>query len=988
MKKNILLLLMCLLSVHLVFAQEMITISGKVTDATSGQPLIGAGVAVMGTSSGTQTDVNGNYTISAPADGTLIADYLGYERRQVPINGQTTINVQLATSAQQLEQVVVVGYGTQEKRDVTGSIASIKGEEIARQSSQNPVSALQGKVAGVTITNSGAPGAAPQIRIRGAGSALGSSDPLYVVDGTFVDNLSFLNPADIASIEILKDASSAAIYGVRAANGVVLVTTKRGKAGEQRVNYNGYVGVQRVTNKLEMADAQQYATLINEKNGSELIRSDFPTTDWFDQILQTAFIHNHQVTASGGSEKVTYSASAGYLNQEGIVKGNDYERITARLQTDFNINDNIKVGYNGIFYNYNSTDILGDIFYQAFVAPPIIPVRKANGNYGDSFDFNVGNFANPQASLDWYNQQSNGQQLTGNAFGEVKFLDDFTFRTSLGINYGINEYRNYRSQDSLTSVQYASRSLLTQSRSKFSSWLWENTLTYDKTFGDHDVTLLLGTSSQENKSEGLTGSVNDVEYRSAANLYLDLGDPGTFNISNDADRYTFLSYFGRVNYSYKDKYLLTATLRYDASSKFPSSDRWEYFPSIGIGWRVTEEDFMLNQTIFDNLKVKASWGKLGNNNIPSSIFVLPVSTSSRYGAIFNGVFYPGRNITESVSSTLFWEVIKETDLGIEMGFLNNRLSVEADWYNKKTENAIFGLTNLGSLGLTGEIRGNYATFQNRGFELSAGWTDNISADISYNIGFNFSANNNEVKGIATGNNVFYNGNLPLGGYQVSITGIGNPIGSFYGYEVAGIFQDEQEVAGSAQPGAAPGGFRYRDLNDDGIIDQRDKTIIGNPNPGFVYGINTGFRFQNFDLQLDIQGVADVDIYNGNRNVRYGNENFSADFFNNRWHGAGTSNTYPSANLTGSNLDPNDFYVESGDYIRIRNLQIGYNLPTALINSWKMQNFRVYLNAQNPVTWFNYNGFSPEVGGSPISQGIDRNVYPLSATYNLGVNVTF
>lgn len=404
MKKNILLLLMCLLSVHLVFAQEMITISGKVTDATSGQPLIGAGVAVMGTSSGTQTDVNGNYTISAPADGTLIADYLGYERRQVPINGQTTINVQLATSAQQLEQVVVVGYGTQEKRDVTGSIASIKGEEIARQSSQNPVSALQGKVAGVTITNSGAPGAAPQIRIRGAGSALGSSDPLYVVDGTFVDNLSFLNPADIASIEILKDASSAAIYGVRAANGVVLVTTKRGKAGEQRVNYNGYVGVQRVTNKLEMADAQQYATLINEKNGSELIRSDFPTTDWFDQILQTAFIHNHQVTASGGSEKVTYSASAGYLNQEGIVKGNDYERITARLQTDFNINDNIKVGYNGIFYNYNSTDIPGDIFYQAFVAPPIIPVRKANGNYGDSFDFNVGNFANPQASLDWYNQ--------------------------------------------------------------------------------------------------------------------------------------------------------------------------------------------------------------------------------------------------------------------------------------------------------------------------------------------------------------------------------------------------------------------------------------------------------------------------------------------------------------------------------------------------------------------------------------------------------
>ncbi|AKD03835.1 TonB-dependent receptor [Pontibacter korlensis] len=988
MKRKILLLVMCLLTVHLSFAQNTISVQGRVTDASTGQPLIGAGVVVQGTSTGTQTDANGNYTISAPADGTLAVSYLGYRNAQVPVDNRSTINIQLETDTETLQEVVVTGYGVQEKRDVTGSIASVKSEELVRQASQNPVSSLQGKVAGVNITNTGQPGASPQIRIRGTGSALGSADPLYVVDGTFVNDLSFLNPADIESIEILKDASSAAIYGVRAANGVVLVTTKRGKSGEATVNYNGFVGVQRVTNQLEMTNASEYATAVNEKNGSELLSTNLPSTDWYDQILRTAMIHNHQVTASGGSEKVTYSASAGYLNQEGIIKGNEYERITARLQTDIQISENIKVGYNGIFYNYNSDDIPGDIFYQAYVAPPVIPVFKANGRYGDPVDFPIGNFANPQASLDWFYQKSNGQRLTSNAFGEVKFLNGFTFRSSLGLNYGIDEYTNYRSRDSLTTVQFATRSLLTQRRSKSNMWLWENTLTYDKSFGNHEITALLGTSAQEDKSNYFTGSVNDVEFNSEANLYLDLGDPETYNIDAGGARGTFVSYFGRVNYSFLDRYLLTATLRYDASSNYPRGDRWEYFPSIGLGWRVIEEGFMQNQTIFDNLKLRASWGRLGNNNIPANLYRSTVSTDPRLGAIRNGVLYPGWNINTVPPATLFWEVVEEVDLGVEMGFLNNRLTVEADWYNRKTDDAIFGVTPLGFLGLGGQIRGNYATFRNRGLEFIANWSDEISTDVSYNIGFNFSRNRNEVTGVAIENAAFFNGNLPVGGYQVSITRVGDPIGSFYGYEVEGIFQNEQEVEGSAQPNASPGDFRYRDLDGNQVIDERDKTIIGNPNPGFIYGINTGFRFKGFDLQLDIQGVADVDIYNGNRNVRYGNENYDKDFFDNRWTGPGTSNSYPSADLTGRNLDPNDFYVEKGDYIRIRNLQLGYNLPTSLVKSLKMQNLRVYINAQNPVTWFDYNGFSPEVGGAPVSQGIDRNVYPLSATYNFGVNATF
>lgn len=989
MKKYILLLWMCLLNVGFLYAQDNITVQGTVTDAETGQPLIGAGVAVKGTTLGAQTDATGNFTITAPSDGTLVVDYLGYERTETPINGQTTLEIQLGTSAQQLEQVVVVGYGTQEKRDITGSISSVEGEEIARQASQNPVSAMQGKVAGVQITNSGAPGASPQVRIRGTGSAYGKVEPLYVVDGTFVDDLSFLNPADIASMEVLKDASSAAIYGVRAANGVVLVTTKRGEAGQMRVNYNGFVGIQRVTNQLEMANAQQYATLVNEKVGTDLVDPGAFSTDWYDQVLRTAKIHNHQVSVSGGSEKVTYSASAGYLNQQGIVEGHDYERITARLQTDFNISEHVKVGYSGIFYNYDSKDIPGGIFYQSYVAPPVLPVFRPDGNYGDPADIGVGNFANPQATLDWFNQTSGGQQLTGNVFGEVKFLENFTFRTSLGLNYGINEYRNYVSQDSLTTIQFAERSLLTKSRTKSSSWLIENTLTYDKTFGDHEVTALLGTSAQEDREELFLGRANDVPFESEGNLYLSLGDPETFFVENEGDRFTFLSYFGRVNYSFKNRYLFTGTLRYDASSKFPADERWDYFPSIGLGWIVTEEPFMSTQTIFNNLKLRASWGKLGNEGVPTGLFIVPVNNDPRYAAIFGNTPYVGRNITTAVPPRLLWEVVNETDIGVEMAFLDYRLTLEADWYNKETKDAIFDAPQLGTQGYSsGVLRGNFADFRNTGFEFVANWEDEAGTDFSYNVGVNFSSNRNEVTALATGNTELFSGGVGVAGNLASVSRIGDPIGSFYGYVVDGIFQTEGDVAGSAQPGAKPGDFIYRDQNNDGLINSLDKVILGNPNPGYFYGINTGFRYKNFDLQVDIQGVADVDIYNANRNVRFGNENYDADFFENRWHGQGTSNTYPSANLAGSNLNVNSWYVEKGDYIRLRNLQLGYNLPTDLVSKWKMQTARIFLNAQNPITIFDYNGFSPEVGGSPLNAGIDSNVYPLSATYNLGVNVTF
>ncbi|WP_324676285.1 TonB-dependent receptor [Hymenobacter sp. GOD-10R] len=984
-----------------VSATQDITVTGKVLD-DKGEGLPGVNVVVKGTTNGTQTGGNGSYTLTAPDQGTLVFSFVGFLSQEVAIGGRATVNVNLAPDTKTLNEVVVVGYGTQQKRDVTGSIASVKGDVLVNQASQNAVSSLQGKVAGVQITNNGQPGSTPQIRVRGTGSIQGSANPLYVVDGTFVDDISFLNQDDIASIEILKDASSAAIYGVRAANGVVLVTTKRGKAGTPRINYNGFVGVQQITNKVKMANASQYATLINERSGAQTLATNLPSTDWFDQISRTASIHNHQLSMSGGSEKITYSVSGSYLKQQGIVKNNDYERITARLQTDYNATDHIKVGYSAIFQNNRSTDVPADVlFYQAFVAPPVLPVFKANGNYGDAADFPLGNFGNPQATLDRYNQKSNGQQLVSNIYASINFLKAFTLRSSLGINYGVAQYRNYQAKDSLTTTQFAQRSFLTSSSTKNSRWLWENTLTYDQAFGDgnHRVTGLLGVSAQRDQNNQFLGTINDVPYYNESSLYLGLGDPTTARIQTPADKYTFASYFGRVNYAFKDRYLLTATLRYDGSSKFSSDNRFGTFPSLGVGWVASDESFISDLGVFDQLKVRGSWGRLGNNNIPSNISVQTVAVGAGapyYTAIFGGTPYFGGNINSLAQRALDWETTTETDLGLDLGFLENRLTATADFYDRKTSKAIFDIPVPGTAGLQSPTtRGNFASLRNRGVELTATWTNQASEKFSYNVSVNGNYNQNKVLTLGAIGADFPAGNLPVGGVQTSIVRAGLPLGSFLGYVVDGIFQTQDEVNKSAQAGtgAVPGSFRYQDLNGDGVISEADRKIIGNPNPRFNYGVNLGFRYGSFDLALDLQGVAGLEIYNATKGVRYGNENYTQDFFNNRWHGAGTSNSYPSAAIGGTDLNSNTWYVENGDYFRIRNVQVGYSLPKTFVSTLRVQGIRFYANAQNPVTWFKYSGFTPEVGllrGSTgnTSPGVDLNVYPLSATYNLGVNVTF
>ncbi len=972
-----------------------IRITGKVTNE-SGEPLVGVSITVKGSSTGTITDNLGNFELTVPENAVLEISYVGFISQEIPVNNQSVINISLIASAKQLDQVIIVGYGTQRKIDVTGSVSQIKGDEISKQPAANPISSLQGKIAGVQITNSGAPGSSPEIRIRGIGTLYGDQSPLYVVDGVWYDDISFLNPADIDNLSILKDASSESIYGIRAANGVVLISTRKGKAGQTTVNYNGYVGMQSVTNQIKMADGSEYATAINELRGNtNLDPAQFGKgTDWYHQILRNAFVTNHQVSVSGGSEKSTYNFSLGYYDQDGIVEKNNYKRYTARLQNDFVVFKPLKIGYSITAVASNSIDIPGSIFHELFSAAPIVPVYYQDGTYGDPSDFDLGDGANfnPQVSLDVFNQKSRNFRGTGNVFGDLKFAKHFTFHTSLGGDFGQAEYRYYLPEYTATLKQRNTLSNLTIGRTETRNWILENTLTYENRFNDHRIRVLLGQSAQQAKFYEITANAKGVPYSTEDDLYLRLGNSGSNTVSDGGDKERFGSYFGRVNYSFMNRYMLNFSLRADGASKFSGDKRWGYFPSIGAGWMLTDEPFLQDQKIFTNLKLRGSWGVVGNAKVPSNLPFVLVDNWPGYSVQFGNTIVTGANIDQQVPPITFWEKAQGTDIGIEGAMAKDRLNFEFDYYSKKTIDAIFAIPILGSLGTSsGTIVGNQANILNKGWEFSLTWKDNINKNLSYRISGNLGINDNEVTKTQTGKNPVYGGGgAATGGQLATRTVVGEPIGEFYGLQVGSVFQNDAEVAASPQAASAkPGDFRFVDQNKDGVIDGKDRIVLGNPNAKYIYGLNTTWNYKQFDLTVDFQGVAGVHIYNANLGIRYGTENFSKDFYDNRWHGQGTSTIYPSVNIGGGdNYKPNSFFVEDGSYLRVRNIQLGYTFGTPVLNSLFMKQLRVYVNAQNALNFFKYKGFSPEIGGSALDRGIDTNVYPLYATYNFGVNVTF
>lgn len=1011
--------LIVVLAANLV--KQDIKVTGKVT-GDAGEPLANVSISVKGTSRGTTTDNTGAFTLLAPEDGTLIVSNIGYITQEVSVSSQSVINVKLARSNIQLDQVVVVGYGTQRKLDVTGSVGQIKGAEIAKQASVNPISGLQGKVAGVQITNTGTPGSSPNIKIRGLGTYISSADPLYVVDGVWVSDVNFLNSADIDNISILKDASSEAIYGIRGANGVVLITTKKGK-GRTTVNYNGSVGWQAANNIPKMANAHEYATLYNEltraTGGTALLdSSQFGAgTNWFNNSLRNAIITNHQISVNGGSEKSTYNLSLGYLNQQGILKTNGYTRYTVNFSNDIQLSRFIKTGYTIIGTYSKSNDAPGGIWRSLYTAPPVVPVYFADGSYGDPGYYGLGqSVSNPQVTLDYNNASRVNNHLNANAYLEIKFLDHFTLRGSIGGVYDQDQFKNFTPVYKATSTQSSTNNTLSVTDFSTRNWITENTLTYSNTFGDHRITALAGMTALRNSYGELhTTAINGNLSSNPSSWYLGTsGTPGSFayNVSGDPQAYPLLervfSYFGRVTYSFKDRYTVTGTLRSDGSSKFTGNFGRATFPSIGAAWIISNEEFMKGQHIFNSLKLKGSYGRIGNSGVPA--YTASQTTFTGNGVIWNGstVINAGQSITTAVPPLLSWEKSEGTDIGLEAAILGNRLDIEADVYNRNTLNFIFPFTFPASNGYTTtQLPINIGKLRNRGFEVSLNWHDKISSDFSYSIGANVSYNQNKFTENTIGGHqqIFNGGAGSTGGQLATVTTVGLPVGSFYGYKVIGIFQSRQEAldykdknGDPYQPDAQAGDFKYAKTANDGVgaIGGIDRVVIGNPNPKYFYGINTNWAYKAFDLSLDFNGVAGVDLYNANKGLRYGNENFTKDFYDHRWHGAGTSNSYPSVNLGGGqNYYINSWYVESGSYFRLRNIQFGWTLPSAYVSKIGIQKLRVYVNAQNPVIFTKYKGFSPEVGasvenggGSPGTLGIDNNVYPIYAIYNLGVNVTF
>jgi TonB-dependent starch-binding outer membrane protein SusC len=982
--KRMLLRLSLLLSYSLLIcfsSSAQTTVTGMVTDAQN-LAISGVTVTVKGSATATQTNDKGIYTISAPTNATLVFSYIGYSSKEEVIGERTTINVTLLQSTNDLSTVVVIGYGTARKRDLTGSAASIKGSDIVNIPSLTATQAIQGKAAGVQIVNSGAPGSTPNVRIRGTGSILGGADPLYVVDGIITTDIRNINTADILTMDILKDASSTAIYGARAANGVVLITTKAGTRTGLTVSYNGYGGVKMLTHKVSMSPPNLFTLYSNEAAGvNTILTADITgSADWYEEITRPGILHNHALSLSGSKNQYRYFFSAGYLKEQGVLLDNDYRRYTFRYNHDINIGKKLKLGNNLAFSDYQSNNKPYSLFTSAYTAAPIYNAINPDGTFGSTTKSDVGN---PLATLKYTNDRSYGKRAQGTLWGEYQILRGLSFRSSFGIDGEVNHGRNFvpvyqvgntTQKNEVSSVHYTEDSIY--------QWVWDNILTYDKQFGNnHNLRVMFGHTAERRDGWRNTADKKNVS-SNEDDWVLDFKDTvgGQQNLRKPIDTYFKReSYFLRANYRFMEKYLVNATVRRDASSNFAADNRWATFPSVGVGWLISRESFMESQNIFDMLKLRASYGLAGNDVVNAGSFDLR-PTEELY-AYFGTDRINGTTVTKIVDPNLKWEVVKEFDFGVEFSMMQGKLTGEIDYYHKNATDALYTIP-LVSLGFGDQFLTNAADVVNKGIEISLGWTNTTKNGLKYSLRGNVTFNNNNVENIAAGQA------LPFGslgnGWTATQTTVGQPIGSFWVFRTDGIFQDQNAVDSYPHiTTAAPGDFKIVDLNNDGKIDNLDREYVGSYQPKFYYGFNAVVNVKKFDFSLDIFGNAGNKVYNAKKGVRYGgNYNVEYDVAINRWLPGSNNNTYPRANNVVPY--PTDYFVESGSFVRINNITVGYTIPSSnLFNS-----LRIFATAQNPFLYTNYTGFTPELPGDQNSSGIELNAYPISSTYMLGVNVQF
>ena len=975
---------------------QNIQVHGVVKD-TNGETIIGASVVQKGTKNATVTDLNGAFTLSVPANSTLSFTYMGYKEKDVPLNGKNNVDIVLAEDNQQLSEVVVVGYGTMRKRDLTGAVGSLANKDLKDQPVANLGQALQGKVSGLQVIDAGKPGDNVSIKIRGLGS-INNCDPLVVIDGVPTDlGLNNLNMADIERIDVLKDASATAIYGSRGANGVILITTMKGKDGRGHLILNMNLSAQNATRKPHLLNASEYAALsndmmINSGNAANPLWTDPTTlgqgTNWVDEMFRTGYLQNYTLSYTGGSDKINYYVSGGFQKQTGTVRSVSYRRYTFQDNLDAQVLDWLKVSTNLSM----SADLKEQGSYDlgsTYRALPVLPVKDDDGNWsgpeGNSLWY--GSTRNPVGPTETDSQKTKGYNLLGNISGEATLTSWLKFKTTFGLDAKFWDYDNFAPAYKWkpTPVDQASRY---QSNNKSFTYLWDNYFTFDHTFGGaHHLNVMAGTSAQWNNYNYLNAQKNIFSFENVHEM--DNGQKME-SIGGNTTEWSLFSYMARVNYDYMNRYLVTATIRRDGSSRFGRSHRWGTFPSVSLAWRLTEEKWYKPNHILSDLKIRAGYGQTGSQ-----------ASVGNYGylATYNTSVYPlgtdGTEQTALISTTLsnpdiHWETVTQTNIGFDAALFDSRIMLTVDAYLKKTSDMLVKASIPITSGFedTSTTYTNAGKVTNKGIEVSL-HTINFKeshAHPGWETTLSYTYNRNKIDDLNSSVPYYIN---QINNSYVTMLAKGYPINVFYGYVTDGIFQNQEEVKEhAAQTGAEPGDIRFRDLNNDGVINEKDRTVIGNPNPSHLFSINNMVSWKGLELSVYLQGVAGNKIFNANNIDLTGMSaayNQLTDVLG-RWHGEGTSTSMPRA-VYG---DPNgnnrisDRYVESGSYLRLKNISLSYNLPATWLRALSLSSARLIFSCENVATITGYSGFDPEVGVN----GIDLSNYPISRTFNFGINLNF
>jgi TonB-linked SusC/RagA family outer membrane protein len=995
-------------------------ITGTVLDE-KGVGLPGVTVVLKGTSVGATTDGEGRFTLRIPSGttgATLVVSSVGYNRQEVAVGQQTTLSIQLAVAAQALDEAVVIGYGSQEKRTVTNAVTTVQGAELAKLTVADVGSALQGKAAGVTVVGAGSePGTTPQILIRGISTINGNS-PLYVVDGLPVNDINYLNPKDVATLTVLKDAASAAIYGSRAANGVVLITTKAGTISAPVITVDATYGVSNPTRVPKMATASEYARIMNLANtnsGRPAVYANpdqfTETTNWWDQIKQRGITQNYSLGLSGGSDKVLYSTGLSYFKERGLVRGSDFDRLVLRVKSQYQAAKHLKVGQDLNISMTNQKYLnSGSLFRDAFNDDPITAPRVVgtSGNPYDYYGASPTDIGNPLAVVERNDDKRNQYFLVGTVYANYEFIPGLVAETRFGTNTNIYERNAFSPFYTIDANERNQVNSVTTEHNINLYWNNTNTLTYNKSIGDHNFTALAAATFEKFSNRPLAGSGQAIPSNAPSLRYPDAATTG-YNATGRTYENTIASLIGRVTYDYKGRYLLSASVRRDGASVFPTNNRYGTFPSLSVGWLITDEDFMKSFEALNFLKLRASWGRVGNQNISSL-------TNAAYTGTFSKTYYVAGDdrtaqlavIQSNVPNiNVKWETVEDYDLGLDFGFFSNKLTATFDVFRRNTTDMLMfqAIPAHAGYGYTSPVT-NIGSMKTNGLDFTVGYAEN-KGDFTYGLSVNATRAISKIGTLANGQ-ALYSGNTPIFG-RPSKTEEGGYVGAFYGYQTQGIFQSQSEVdayksASGAliQPTAVAGDFKFADLNNDGVIDAKDQQYIGNPTPAMTFGVNLNLGYKGFDLQASLVGSLGNDVVNANKGWWYSgsyNYNKIAGLEDLAWHGAGTSNSVPriAANDNNQNLTRfSNFYVEDGSYARLRNLQVGYTFRKELVSALHMASLRLYVSGQNLFTFTNYSGVDPEIGygrsytdaSSALNRGVDLGNYPTVRTYLVGANIAF